>query len=396
MLFQGGRFIDYSVKDVSSDDYHTFRMYYPSVVNETFKTEIRERTDNNEWLIGVMTFSGHGLNWPIDIIDSEDFYGVILWRDYSSDSSVSWIDFMHGKENIDQDIICKACRHLVLLVKGMHEKRFYHYAELIPEKIDTKTGEIILNNFEAVNRMKTGVIGSAKYEAPEVVCGEDNASENTDLYKLALAIFLLCMRWHPLEGKVWESCKCMDSNIINRIYGTDPIFIFDPDNDLNRPSKEIEDELVYRWKSYPLFFRELFVKSFTVGLKNAASRITTDEWIDAIWKLRSHIRNQKSVEQQGNGLREIVERYPGIWKERRRLKALLMDYYVENRVLRNVLYMCVEEEIPHKMEHMESVSAIDFYRLVKLLMESHGCTEEIAKQSVEMWAYALNTDIDYN
>lgn len=40
---------------------------------------------------------------------------------------------------------------------------------------------------------------------------------------------------HPLEGKQEASIKCMDMAARVKLYGTDPIFIFDPDNKTNRP-----------------------------------------------------------------------------------------------------------------------------------------------------------------
>ena len=46
---------------------------------------------------------------------------------------------------------------------------------------------------------------------------------------------------HPLEGKLEASIRCMDMAARVKLYGTDPVFIFDPNNKTNRPVKGIHD-----------------------------------------------------------------------------------------------------------------------------------------------------------
>ena len=56
----------------------------------------------------------------------------------------------------------------------------------------------------------------------------------------------------------------------------------------------------------------------------------------------------KNVEYSKN-LKYICENYFEIWNEPARFKALLMDYFPQNKLLRNLLYHSVEEHIPQEI-----------------------------------------------
>ena len=115
--------------------------------------------------------------------------------------------------------------------------------------------------------------------APEVVRGEKRPSRDTDRYSLAVLLFYLFMVNHPLEGKLEANIKCMDMAARVNLYGTDPVFIFDPDNKTNRPAKGIHDNANSYWPLYPEKLRQMFTKSFTEGLTSPSKRITEPEWM---------------------------------------------------------------------------------------------------------------------
>ena len=92
---------------------------------------------------------------------------------------------------------------------------------------------------------------------------------------------------HPLEGKQEASIKCMDMAARVKLYGTDPIFIFDPDNKTNRPVPGIHDNANIYWPLYPEQLRRLFIKSFTVGLNNPSKRVTEPEWMNLFANMMS-------------------------------------------------------------------------------------------------------------
>jgi hypothetical protein len=68
-------------------------------------------------------------------------------------------------------------------------------------------------------------------------------------------------------------------------YGREPIFVFDPVNNANRP---LQDSPVRNWWSiYPKFFRKLFVRSFTTGLTDPSltGRLTEGMWRKGLRRL---------------------------------------------------------------------------------------------------------------
>ena len=84
---------------------------------------------------------------------------------------------------------------------------------------------------------------------------------------------------HPLEGKLEASIRCMDMAARVKLYGTDPVFIFDPNNKTNRPVKGIHDNATIYWPLYPEKLRQMFTRAFTVGLNEPSKRITEPEWM---------------------------------------------------------------------------------------------------------------------
>ena len=84
---------------------------------------------------------------------------------------------------------------------------------------------------------------------------------------------------HPLEGKLEASIRCMDMTARVKLYGTDPVFIFDPNNKTNRPVKGIHDNATIYWPLYPEKLRQMFTRAFTVGLNEPSKRITEPEWM---------------------------------------------------------------------------------------------------------------------
>ena len=64
--------------------------------------------------------------------------------------------------------------------------------------------------------------------APEIVRGEAKPTTESDLFSLAVLLFYMLMMHHPLEGKKESDIKAFDLPAMNKIYGLEPVFIFDP------------------------------------------------------------------------------------------------------------------------------------------------------------------------
>jgi len=158
---------------------------------------------------------------------------------------------------------------------------------------DPKTGDVRIcdNDNVGVNRKPGGgVLGTPRFMAPEIVCGKAFPSRDSDLYSLAVLLFFMLMVAHPLEGQCESSIKAMDLPAMNMIYGSNPLFIFDPANKTNRPDPEVHGNAIAYWPIYPEFLRDLFIHSFTTGLSDPKyGRVKETQWRAAMIRLRDSI-----------------------------------------------------------------------------------------------------------
>lgn len=83
--------------------------------------------------------------------------------------------------------------------------------------------------------------------------------------------------------------KCMDIHAMNKLYGTNPVFVFDPVNKENRPVKGYQDNVLIYWDLYPQQLKDLFTQSFTEGLSSPNKRVTEKRWLEAFANLMSGI-----------------------------------------------------------------------------------------------------------
>ncbi len=98
---------------------------------------------------------------------------------------------------------------------------------------------------------------------------------------------------------------------------------------------------------------------------------------------------------QKNVLKDIFTDYPKVWTDTRRFRALLMDYIPQDKVQRNLILACVEENIPEEILRAEGVlNEQEKYRLIKKLVKSYGCKESIARDIIDIWINSLREVIN--
>lgn len=111
--------------------------------------------------------------------------------------------------------------------------------------------------------------GFPKYMAPEVEIKAIHPDKYTDRYSLAIMMFMVLTRCHPLEGKkrfTYNPEKIVDANVEKDIYGKNPIFIFDDNNKTNPPDPEMDKSALKAWPTIPSFVQDLFKRTFTTGV----------------------------------------------------------------------------------------------------------------------------------
>ncbi len=151
------------------------------------------------------------------------------------------------------------------------------------------------NDNVRVDGQPASIAGTPKFMAPEVIRDLmarqiPHPNRRTDLFSLSVLLFYMFMMHHPFEGRREAEIACLDADAQNGLYGTDPVFIFSPDDESNRPDANIHPNAVTFWPIYPQFLRDLFVRSFTAGVQDPENgRVQESEWRKAMANVRDAI-----------------------------------------------------------------------------------------------------------
>jgi serine/threonine protein kinase len=157
--------------------------------------------------------------------------------------------------------------------------------------INPKTGDVLICDNDNVAEYGTnlGIAGKCRYIAPEIVLGKEVPSIHTDKFSLAVVLFLLLFGNHPLEGKKAYP-PCMTEDLERKIYGEEPVFIFDPKDDSNRPLSGINNNAIKRWPLFPKYIQNEFVRAFgKEALVDPSYRVIEKDWLKIFTRLRSEV-----------------------------------------------------------------------------------------------------------
>lgn len=233
--------------------------------------------------------------WPQDLIfksEGEPFGYIMPLRPKNFKSIV---DMMKRRVEPTFYTLCKAAYNLTNGYQKLHAMGFsYRDISFGNLFFDPDNGDVLIcdnDNVSANGVCDSSIYGTPRFMAPEIVTGKAKPSRNTDLYSLSVLLFYMFMMNHPLEGKLEADIKCMDIHAMNQLYGSEPIFIFDPKEKSNYPVKGYQDNALIYWPLYPQALRDLFTEAFTVGLKQPNRRITEQKWLEAFANMMSSIFN---------------------------------------------------------------------------------------------------------
>jgi serine/threonine protein kinase len=157
---------------------------------------------------------------------------------------------------------------------------------------DPGTGSALIcdNDNVDVDGRPGPVKGTPRFMAPEIVRGDALPSSQTDLFSLAVLLFYMLHIHHPLEGKKETAIHSFDLPAMAKLYGTEPVFIFDPQDESNRPQPGYHDNALAYWPIYPRFLRDMFTRAFTDGIRDPQhGRVRESEWRSAMVRLRDCI-----------------------------------------------------------------------------------------------------------
>ncbi len=237
--------------------------------------------------------------FPIDLVEDSQWkrFGylmpLLIGKQFPSVN-----DMMIGKVKPPFSVRCEVAYQLADAFQKLHTSGMV-YADISFKNIHfhPQTGEIriIDNDNVALDGEEVMIAGTPKFKAPELVRGDlRTPTVATDKYALAIFLFYIFFQAHPLEGEKEANIIIFDLAAQRKLYGKEPVFIYDPNDLSNRPIPDFHDSAIFYWKLYPQWFKEVFVRAFTEGLNNANKRIEPSEWKRVFVQLKDHIVTSSS------------------------------------------------------------------------------------------------------
>lgn len=239
--------------------------------------------------------------WPLDLAESRNVTGFGYIMRLRETRFRSLFDLVTRRIDPTFAALTKAALGLVDSFRKLHaEGLCYRDISFGNAFFDPHTGEVLIcdNDNVTENRSQvTGVLGTPDFMAPELVLGKSLPSRETDLFSLAVLLFYFFCNSHPLVGKRILSIRSWDLPARNKIFGQQPLFIFDPTDASNEavdrgqdPMGEAGDNALQSWPIYPQFFRDTVTKAFTAGLRDPEyGRVTEGEWLAVLSRLRDSV-----------------------------------------------------------------------------------------------------------
>lgn len=158
--------------------------------------------------------------------------------------------------------------------------------------IQPSTGHVMIcdNDNAFPNGERSGILGKARYMAPEVVTGDRMPDAYTDKFSLAVILFYIIYMNHPFEGMKVLSHPCMTEELDRKCYGSEILFIADPNDKSNAPIKGLHNNVIIRWPLFPKLLRDTFTREFTAPiLRSPNKRLTEMQWLDILIAVRDEV-----------------------------------------------------------------------------------------------------------
>ena len=256
-LGEGGQGIVYKVNyrgnELALKWYFVKKLKNPRAFYENIQNNIQQGAPTRAFL------------WPIEVTEYYDDGSFGYLMDLRPPEYKDFSRFLLTKEHFSG---IRALIHAGLCItNGFRElhRSGYSYQDLNDGNffVNPKNGDVLIcdNDNVAPYGSNLGIAGKCRYMAPEVVLGKKRPDLHTDRFSLAVVLYMLLFRNHPLEGKR-TLVPCLTEELEQRFYGSEPIFVWDTENDSNRPVRGVHSNELRLWPIYPDFVRKTFEKAF--------------------------------------------------------------------------------------------------------------------------------------
>jgi DNA-binding helix-hairpin-helix protein with protein kinase domain len=240
---------------------------------------IRATAPNDDFLWPIALLRASAASRPLIRIREESFGYLMPLRPASY---VGASEHAAGRLAIGLRQVLRACFFLADAFHALHLAGLcYKDVSLGNLFLEPGSGRILIcdNDNVAVDGSGLGaVLGTPGFMAPEVLLGQARPGADSDLFSLAVLLFRLLTRHDPLRGQMELAIRCLDEPARRRLYGEDPVFIFDPVDDRNRPDPIEHAAALITWPIYPRPLQALFEQTFCRGMKQPSRRTLTGQW----------------------------------------------------------------------------------------------------------------------
>ena len=248
--------------------------------------------------------------WPLDSVASSQYRSFGYVMDLRPPEYVCFTKFLLKQKFDSFRARATAMINIVNSFRQLHNKGF-SYQDLNDGNffINPHDGDVLICDNDNVSYpgYSTGILGKSGYMAPEIVMGQKMPDKATDRYSLAVLLFMLICKSHPLEG-AGATPPCMTASIQTIVYGQKPVFVYDPSDKSNRPIRGVHVNAIRMWPALPDYLRAAFERAFSKEAMTynpatksyMAPRIIEKEWLDILIRFRNSIvpcscRNEEFV-----------------------------------------------------------------------------------------------------
>ena len=231
--------------------------------------------------------------WPIDLVklQGSEQFGYIMEK-IDTKKYIEMGEFHRRGKQMSFATLAEIGYELAHSYKALHLAGLC-YCDISKGNMlfDAITGNILIcdnDNVGENGKVKSQVMGTWEFMAPEIILGKADPSTLTDLHSLAVLLFNLWMCHHPFHGNLECAIRSWDIPAKRRIYGENPVFIFDPNDKSNRPDDPDYETVRTLWELCPQKIKDLFVKAFTSGIREPNKRVTEGEWQRAFLQLKEN------------------------------------------------------------------------------------------------------------
>lgn len=243
--------------------------------------------------------------WPIELTDQIDgSFGFVM--DCVDPSCRPLSDYLCGQCSFSSyKAMVEVCIRIVQAFTSLHRcglcfQAFDDGCILI----NPETCSILIcdSDYIAPNNVDAFVLGTPRYMAPELVApeilGTDSdgkvrsvrPSTSTDYWSLSVVLFMILCMGHPLEGERWIVPLLTPQNE-RFLYGSGATFVYDPDDDSNRPNPKAHANVVNRWKPLPPYMKDAFLRAFGKdAVRNPGRRLREVDWMKVLVRFQAEIR----------------------------------------------------------------------------------------------------------